>query len=992
MKKNAQYGIFLFTLLLHYCTFSLAQDFSTKLYTTADGLSDNYIFSIYQDSYGYLWIGTANGLNRFDGKQFLTYGIQQGLPSMLVDRIYEDHHHRLWIGTRNGIAELKGDSCYTYRFNDNQHVTFISSFLEPDSSKLWATTNKGLYEFRKDQWIKINLVSGYENAGIGKIICTKKGMYINYDNNKLLFRTNNKKVQTLLSVKSNAPFYNSLHCLNDSVFISIYSGLLEWNMGKWHPLYQDTLSKKYIYTSFRDKNNRWWFGTKQDGILTVAPNGTKTAYTHIPLSFNLVSSFFQDRDNNIWVAGFQGLLKISPSYYKTVWLPEFDKMHFIRNCFETPSGKIVLSGENGELLLLQSSADAHLKIIASKQLKNTNDFIDFYTFDEKERVWFSTREGKLYRLDDTTLKDFTSIVKFKNKGFSGLAYNKRTKKLYACADSVFLAGDENKLDTFFDKQKNFIPLPYLVYLQNDGSMLVQTLYNGVFLITNGNEAHVLNKELIFQYVQGDNNSNAIWTVFQGKGIAKYFWKENNLPQLEETITKQNGLAENYILNVVQDQDKLWIVTTKGITLMQKNGQKNWIHQDFEINANDDHLPLSFAKLSKDEYGHLWMNTGNKLLYFDENKIKVNPVYSTTVIENILLYNRATNWTQLTDSVYSYRNLPFHPVLNHNQNTLSIVFNAIQFSDNSQLEYSYRLKPSDNSWSNPTKGNVVSFYALNPGNYTFEVRSHIKGFDWSIPATFSFIITKPYWEAWWFRVITILISAALIFFIFRYRLKELKTKTEMQNQLHELETKAFKLQMNPHFIHNALNSIQSLVINHKNIEASHYISKFAKLLRQVLENSDKNLISLEKELYSLQLYVELEQWRMNMKIDYEVNIDETIDPSLKIPPLILQPFIENAIWHGLSKKDGEKKIVLSIAQDKQFITCVITDNGIGRKMANEFSTLFPEGHLSKAINIIRHRLSDFNQTPGMDPISFVDLEKNQRAAGTKVIVKIKPTFS
>ena len=255
--------------------------------------------------------------------------------------------------------------------------------------------------------------------------------------------------------------------------------------------------------------------------------------------------------------------------------------------------------------------------------------------------------------------------------------------------------------------------------------------------------------------------------------------------------------------------------------------------------------------------------------------------------------------------------------------------------------------------------------------------------------FAFEIKKPFWETWWFRVAVILTAAALIVLIFRYRLKQLKTKSELQNELRELETKAFKLQMNPHFIHNALNSIQSLVVNNKNNEASHYINKFAKLLRQVLENSDKNLISLDKELYSLQLYVELEKLRMNMEVEYKVDVDEAIIPSeLKIPPLILQPFVENALWHGLSRKEGDKKIVLSITTKLGWIICEICDNGIGRKKAVDSYATFPEGHLSKAVNIIRKRLVDFNQSPGTEPITFIDHEENDVAIGTSVVARVR----
>jgi ligand-binding sensor domain-containing protein/two-component sensor histidine kinase len=977
-----------------------SQSFSSRLYTTADGLSDNYIFSIYQDSYGYLWIGTANGLNRYDGKKFANFGIQQGLPSMLVDRIYEDHHKRLWIGTRAGIAELKGDTCYSYTVNDKQPITFVSSFMEPDSTKLWATTNKGLYELKNNQWTKITLLPGYENAAIGKIIATKQGLYVNYESRKLIQLNPFGKSTILLSDQSDQPFYNSMYEVNDQIYVGTYSGLLRWEQNRWLPLFQDTLSKKYIYHSYHDRNNRWWFGTEEDGILVAIPNGLKVSYVHIPLSFNLVSQFFEDRDGNIWVAGFQGLLKVSPCYYKTISLPELNNMHFIRNCIATAAGKIVVSGENGKLFILKKAGE-QIQIVATKQLKDAGDFIDHYTFDEQQRMWFATREGRLYRLDDNALKDLTSIVAFKNKIFRGLAYNKKTKSLFACGDSVFLSGDENHLDTFFSSdKKQFIPLPFIIHMhEGDGSMIVQTIRNGAFLITKNGQIQSLNKETSFWRSIVDANKDErseriIWAAYQGKGISKYRWKENTPPEFIESVNQKNGFPDNFISSMaIDERGKLWIATTKGIILMQKDDKQNWIHRDVEIDMPENSTAFSFTKICEDKNGNMWITAGNKLLIFDAKKTTVVPLYTNTIIEKILLYNQPTNWTSLTDSVENYNRLPVHPVLKYNQNSLTITFNGLNYADNPQLEYSYRMLPSDSLWSNPTSGNVVSFYQLNPNQYKFEVRSHVKGFDWSDPATFSFTIKEPFWETWWFRLSVVLIATALITLIFRYRLQQLKQRTEMQNQLRELETKAFRLQMNPHFIHNALNSIQSLVVNNKNNEASHYINKFAKLLRQVLENSDQNLISLDKELSSLQLYVDLERLRMNMDFHYEVHIDDAVADSsqIKIPPLILQPFVENALWHGLSKKEGDKKISLTIRQNSPWITCEITDNGIGRKKAAEQYQTFPEGHLSRALNIIRQRLADFNQSPNIEPVSFIDLEMNGEVAGTTIIIRIKTHF-
>jgi len=972
---------------------SKGQNFATHLYTTADGLSDNYILSVYQDSYGYLWIGTANGLNRFDGKRFINFGLAQGLPSLSVDKIYEDHNHRLWIGTRNGIAELKGDSCYSYPVNDKQQISFVSGFIEPEPSKLWATTNKGLYELQNDHWEKITLDKGFENASIGKIIKVGKSLYINYQYNKLLQHTSDDKQNLLMSVETSHPYYNSLLNIGEKIYIGTYSSLLQWKENKWMPLLADSLHKRFIYISYHDSNNRWWFGTKEDGILLATANGQQFEYTHIPLSFNLVSNFFEDKDHNIWAACFHGLLKISPSYYQTISLPPFDNMHFIHNSIGLPSGNIVVSGQNGKLVIIKpiNKGETPTQILSSIQLKNPIDFIDHYTFDEQERMLFTTREGKLYRLAGDKLRDLSSIVHHENRVLRDLAYNKKTKQLFVCGDSVLLFGNEDHLDTFFSPKKEFIFQPEVIHLEEQhGSMLVQTLSGGSFLINEDEEINPLDKDLNFSVSVKNKNDNSIWAAYRGKGISKYKWSPNQAPQLMETITEADGLPSNYILNLtVDEQGKLWIATTKGITLMKRDQQGKWIHEDLSFDQAGNPGLLSFAKINPDVNGNLWMNLKNKLVVFDPQKLPIKNLFTNTIIEKILLFDKPAEWTTLTDSFEGYHRLPVDPVLKYNQNTISIFFNALQFNDNSQLEYSYRLLPSDPGWSEPSTGNVVSFYQLNPGQYNFEVKSHIKGFDWSSPATFSFIIKKPFWETWWFRLTLIAVATALIIFIFRYRLMQLKTRTEMQNKLRELDMKALKLQMNPHFIHNALNSIQSLVLNNRTNEASHYISKFAKLLRQVLENSDKDLVPLDKELYSLQLYLDLEKLRMNMDVDYSVHIDDSVvDSEIKIPPLILQPFVENALWHGLGNKEGEKKILLNIHSKPGWVICEITDNGIGRKKAASLNEIFPEGHLSKAVDIIRQRLSDFNQSSDTEPVSFIDLEENGQAMGTTVIIRLK----
>jgi len=236
----------------------------------------------------------------------------------------------------------------------------------------------------------------------------------------------------------------------------------------------------------------------------------------------------------------------------------------------------------------------------------------------------------------------------------------------------------------------------------------------------------------------------------------------------------------------------------------------------------------------------------------------------------------------------------------------------------------------------------------------------------------------------------IVAAFLIIYLYRTQIKKIRQKAGITQQLTELEMTALKSQMNPHFIYNALNSIQALVSSDKKQEAVFYIGTFSRLLRQVLEQSENNMISLEKELHTLQLYISLESLRLNMKPVYEIEIDGQIDVlSEKIPPLTLQPFVENSLWHGLSKKEGEKKIHISIKANEDWLTCIIEDNGIGRANAQVAKTQTAQHYQSKATEITIKRLLDSNQDKSVMPVVFKDLTNDKgESTGTQVILHIK----
>lgn len=354
----------------------------------------------------------------------------------------------------------------------------------------------------------------------------------------------------------------------------------------------------------------------------------------------------------------------------------------------------------------------------------------------------------------------------------------------------------------------------------------------------------------------------------------------------------------------------------------------------------------------------------------------------------------TNWGKRSDSVYSYFQLPYKPIFKYNENSLGIRFNGTNLSEASGQEYSYKLEPLDTSWSQSSQNNTVSLLKLLPGSYTFKVRVKNEDTAWSEPATFSFTIERPFWDKWWFRLLLIALGASVIVYFYSRRIKAIREEASMQNQLKELEMKALKAQMNPHFIYNALNSIQSLIVDERKTEAISYVGTFSRLLRQVLEHTDSNVVSLEKEMQTLKLYVKLESLRLNIDLEYTISADtEVMTEFEKLPPLVLQPFVENALWHGLSRKEGLKKMKVFVSQTDEYLVCTIEDNGIGRAKAATFKkSSTTEMYASRGIDITIKRLAEFNKTKD-SPAVYEDLfDREGSPAGTKVNVYIKRQIS
>lgn len=281
-----------------------------------------------------------------------------------------------------------------------------------------------------------------------------------------------------------------------------------------------------------------------------------------------------------------------------------------------------------------------------------------------------------------------------------------------------------------------------------------------------------------------------------------------------------------------------------------------------------------------------------------------------------------------------------------------------------------------------KSNTINFFNLQGGNYEliFFERNTNK------TAKLNFSIEPVFWEKWWFSPFVFLVLSIILGLIFYFfYLIRLRQQLRLQAVRHELEIKALRAQMNPHFIFNSMNTIDAYILRKRFIEASDCLQKFSKLIRQILENSENQTISVAQELETLKLYIELEQERFSHSFSYQFDIQpELLEKDYQIPPLLIQPFIENAILHGirhLTERKGE--ILLNLSISESLLLCVITDNGIGRKASFEINKQRQESHKSMGVDITMERISSYQTLYG----DKMETNITDFAEGTRVEIKL-----
>lgn len=989
-----------------------------------NGLSNTDVRCIFEDSRGLIWIGTTDGLNRYDAngiRVFKTSLIDTNtIVGSYINVIKENKNGLLWIGTSNSFCLFNPYNNKSQNFkydagNKNGPASpWISDLHIFPNENILITTNQGLQEFdvKNKKFITYQYAKPEADAqmnSFGKIAADHNGNIWTCNNYGLVLIDAKTKSLTLFP-QPTAVSITGIFAIGDELFFTT------WGKGFWR---FDLESKTYSQVlqahnnnksntiisalkEWKDNNGNVWLCVGEAGFFTLRnkTNGNFKTYTYNkynPNSYNLnlPQSITVDRQNRLWIGADNGLQVIDPSHqnFENIYLynqagidnPE----HFgAVNCLTSLPEGYLLSSWYGRGLY---KADTNWNIIPftfkGKIVENPlHKTINSIYVEKNGTQWFGTDSGLIQNKNanfkhfgvpnflkpvpneflisdiiekngtsfwlrirtvgigifDKQLQAFTRIYPLNKKGLNGYWCSTLAKDrwgdIWAGTDSAMYYFDE-KLDSF-------------LYIKRTNSL--------------GRHIPIHRPRGISSSKDGKN----IWVACNSGGILKIDRKTKTAFQYAE----KDGAGGTYYKLKVDTAGIVWISSSIG--LVRYDPVKN----QFKTQTFENGLPKIF-----NYWGFLEFDKKGQLLLSNSGIIsRFNPYnfYQNTYIPDVILTDVSAN----NRAVEAKDSLLFTP----GTSSINFQFSINSFTAAQTNQYFYKMGGSD-GWHPAQKGNIL-FGTFSPGDYELflkgissdGVESRTKRIQFSI---------QPYWyQTIWFKMLALTLALGLAVFLVSQRIKNIRHQSHLKLKMQDTEMRALRSQMNPHFIFNCLNSIGLYTAQNNSEAAGYYLSKFGRLIRLVLQNSKSDVISLAQELETLSLYLDLEKMRFKDKLNYSISLAENIEADyLEIPPMLIQPFVENAVWHGIMHKEdgGTIGMHFSLNDAENMLIVTIDDNGIGRKKAEKLKSKSDTSHKSYGMKITEGRMDLINEIHNMNTSVQVDdlYDELGNAAGTKVTIRI-----
>ncbi|MEM8523789.1 MAG: histidine kinase [Bacteroidota bacterium] len=914
-----------------------------------NGFPSNEVYQVAQDNFGFVWIGCDAGLFRYDGLSFKQYfNAKQNGRS--ISHLIVDKKQRVWCQNFVGqIFYVESDSMYLFKDFSKEVRAYPKFTVRED--ELLVGVNYQLYFFElkgeKRLFHSLTLPFGAETMnfqddffyinGVSDIHWSEDGVH-----SKSLFPKDS--IECRYMGKAGSIVYAFVEDMNAAKW-----QLFKLKDGKASPIPNLDVSvlneRIYVVKEFGE------------GLLIGSSNGAFLLNHQFEILQHFlpdekITDILHDREGNLWLTSLQSGIYVIPSIHLQIYPEDFFSSNNI-TALSRFQDELLIGTFDGDVYRFNPETNERTPVKTPTQYAQKI----VRTIVENDRYLIVSRVGETFLQDKKSgKKDFPLTGNIRSMVLSG--------------DSAFAVSGGS---TFI---MNLSPEDYgvRVVLDGAGNATTQHPQKDTFFVGS--------KYGFFSYVNGNT--------------MPIYW--NNQPIYPTCFDWY--------------QDTLWIGTLTNGLLAYHNGR---IHTDFSFN---DKLSNTIRAIRVDG-DYLLMATGLGLvnihlktraidLIDETDGLHQREIVGIEVIDNVIYLATTKGLVQLplhdvqkniANPHLSINRVVINDSLDvthlqrkfrHFENDIRIHFQTALLRSRGKFKYEYRLLGLNEDWgSNVGQSAELQYRSLPAGQYTFEIRAVNEDQVKSDIQQFSFEIIPAIWQQWWFIGLSGLITFALFYWQIQNRIAKIKRQAKIENELKTSQLTALKAQMNPHFLYNALNSIQDLILEKDVKNASRYLAKFSHLMRQILDASENQVIPLSEELRMLGLYLTLEKLRFGKHFEYTIELVPDIQTeTLLIPPMIIQPFVENAVKHGLlHKTEGTKRIHIRLEKE-ELLECIIIDNGVGREKAKAIQKRQGKMNNSFATSATQRRLRILNQTyPKKIGLEISDLYQNGRASGTKVVLRI-----
>lgn len=973
-----------------------------QTFTDKNGLSHPFCNKLTQDKNGLIWVGTKNGVSRYDGTRFKSFtGYLKGEQLVRLGNIYNlfpTESGGIWLGSPEELFYLNLPNESFYKLEKHGYVY-------GEKQKAMLRTSGNYYElpqkFRKEKIASTPLIKGKNDSKkYYGFVFDRKGNVWSHGDNYLVKL--DRKTRTIVK---KFVFKNEAEKGITQLYFDSKNRLWVSTWGNGVFLFNSKTEKlERVKTAFDDDFvalgfSHWTYKGRKyvvvlgDASLILVDEETLAfkMYEDVEGRFRIYDAL-QDKQGNLWLATEYGLKLVSSEQNFVRVFPIAPRNNSAKN-FQKAVTSIEQSNES--FFVSKRWFDGvyrfdknwnfqqhilHFELVADESIKmNSSDVLGIQS--DGSNTYFAGYYG-LYKQNKSG-----KIKRIAPKGYDSYKTWYLEKFVVENQQTWWIKHQQGIFK--FDPSRDEFTANYAVLsakrdtLQVNSMLLTKTkkllasTSQGLYYLnsTNGRFEHLkikgLKDELIFDL--GIDSRHHIWAMTTD-GIV-----EIDLQKKQLNYKSVPQVAIEYGRKLCVDKhDNIWFHTNEGYCCYIQT-EKQVAKFGYNLGLPDNRLEWFSMEMKNGKNGYVYAGAKDAVVRFNPDFIKNYHSKAAVLITDIVANDKRFNSTALSDGT---ENL----VLSAGNYLFTLSFSVPDYTITGNYELYYDLVSDEEKWIK-TKDGIITLNNLSNGKYVVRLKGKNNFTGRFTNVKVIQIEVKPFWwQTWWWYTLIFAISGFLIWGITRYFMIQRMKEQRFKRKIQESEMKTLRSQMNPHFMFNTINAINNFIVRNNKDEASDYLTLFSKLMRNILDNSKQEFITLEKELKTLEMYLKLEHLRLNQSFDYKIIISEAINEEhLFIPPLIIQPYCENAIWHGLRNKEEKGFLVIKIDEiNENQYQIIIEDDGIGRIESAKLKQN-ENAHKSYGLQITEQRLQLINAE---NKVEIIDLyAENGLAQGTKIVITL-----